>query len=244
MTPKVNSTTGLCECEWIPGLEPGEPTDVKRDSVEERAAEPEAVAEPQRKPVKPTCTGIFCIAEQHPVYNATSGRCECEWIPGLEPGNPSESKRDEVEARNPEPEAVAEPQTRPIAYPGCRGILCIAEKRPVYNATSGRCECEWIPGFGPVKVLGREPEPEVTPVSPSKPTPTVDHCTLLKIWCEFGDHRMHFNPATKQCECPIDKCTLLKIYCEGGDHHMHYNPNTKQCECPPVKSTPLPTPKA
>lgn len=67
-----NSTSGMCECEWIPGFGPGLGPVKKREAGEERQS-------------IESCTGIFCIAEQHPVWNATSGHCECEWIPGLGP---------------------------------------------------------------------------------------------------------------------------------------------------------------
>ncbi|RAL61030.1 hypothetical protein DID88_010126 [Monilinia fructigena] len=110
----------------IPGLQPDNPV-------------------PLPEPID-TCTDVFCIAEKQPVYNATSGNCECEWISGLEP-------KDTIPFPEPlkaEVDAKAKPKPGNLKLiESCRDIFCIAEKHPVYNATSGRCECEWIDGFGP-----------------------------------------------------------------------------------------------
>lgn len=54
-----------CGCQWIPGLEPGAPTD--------------------------PCSDIVCIAEMIPTVGA-DGVCGCVYIPGLEPGASTVSK--------------------------------------------------------------------------------------------------------------------------------------------------------
>lgn len=137
MHPVYNATSHKCECEWI---------------INPCAT---ILCGPTRKPVyvpttglcdcqliNTSCTGIFCIAEQHPVFNTTTGICECEWIPGLEPGQPITERETPTLAPVPLPSIV-------IPRPTCKGIVCISEKHPVFNATSGHCECEWIDGFGP-----------------------------------------------------------------------------------------------
>ncbi len=53
---------------------------------------------PSTSPLEPVnaetpnpCSDIICISEMHPVYNATSELCECEWINGFEGAKPLKS---------------------------------------------------------------------------------------------------------------------------------------------------------
>jgi hypothetical protein len=169
----------------------------------------------------------------HPVYNSASKQCECEWIPGLEPSAPVAER--------------AVPLPIPTLVHACPGnIKCISEQHPVWNATSQRCECEWIDGFGPVTAkVKRDAESQVTP------TPTIGEydplgCYNLKIYCEGGDHHMHYDPKSKECKCPPVKpkptgvdlgCENLLIYCEFGNHRMHFDESCKCCKCPAEPSS-------
>ena len=118
------------------------------------------------------CTDWMCIAEQIPVYNATTGKCGCQWIPGLEPVNP------------------------------CADVLCISEMTPTVDESTGTCKCVWIPGLEPTPVTSST---QATKTSKATATPTEYdplNCKRLKIYCPYGDHYSHYNPKTKQCECP------------------------------------------
>lgn len=80
--------------------------------------------------------------------------------------------------------------------------------------------------------------------SPDDPTITTRvPCENLKIYCECGDHYMHWNEELEQCQCPAceppaprptteHRCEMLLIYCAEGDHRMHWNPISERCECP------------
>ncbi|CAL3968737.1 unnamed protein product [Diplocarpon coronariae] len=122
--PIMDSTTKSCSCQYIPGLEPS--VVIGRDAP--TTAKLDVYSTPTSKNA---CSDIFCIAEQHPVFNATSGLCDCQWIAGLEPGEPSD------------PTLIIDPP------PSCTDTICISEKHPVYNPTSKTCECQWIPGLEP-----------------------------------------------------------------------------------------------
>ncbi|KAH6666609.1 hypothetical protein B0J14DRAFT_603999 [Halenospora varia] len=228
-----NTTTNQCQCEWIPGLEPGNSVDTREAEVE---AEPTTIG---------SCRGIFCISEQHPVWNATSNRCECKWIPGLEPGVPTVSIRDEDLI-------VAKPKPTPIGHikGGCQGIFCIATHTPWYNATSGKCECIPI-DIKPIEK--REEETKPTLITSTLATPTATHlpCESLKIYCECGDHYMHWDALKEQCACPACPappkptptrlpCENLKVYCACGDHVMHWDEKENRCACPTTEC-PKPT---
>ncbi|PBP26969.1 hypothetical protein BUE80_DR002027 [Diplocarpon rosae] len=143
--PIMDPTTHSCGCQYIPGLEPS--VVVGRDTS--TAATPATYSTPTPQN---TCSEILCIAEKHPVFNATSGLCECEWIAGLEPGGPATlvvrdslttSQTSTQPTDPPTPIAIVDPP------PSCTETICISEKRPVYNPTSKTCECQWIPGLEP-----------------------------------------------------------------------------------------------
>lgn len=129
-----------------------------------------------------TCPDLFCISEQHPVYNATSGKCGCEWIDGFGP-----------------------------AVGKCTDLYCIAEKSPVYDATAGKCHCEWINGFGPGAEKPSSVQLTTTiytlpPTTADAPGPTVSlGCENLKIYCFGGDHLMHWDPVKQKCSCEDDE---------------------------------------
>jgi hypothetical protein len=120
-----NITTRKCDCEWIPGLGP---ITLKRQPVDPSTC-PNITCTIGNIPVyhwnTDTCTrdadcpGTVRIAEKEPFYNATSGECSCDWLPGL-------GRRD-----------------------NCADSVCITEKQPFYNTTSGECGCEWTPGLEP-----------------------------------------------------------------------------------------------
>ncbi len=95
---------------------------------------------------------------------------------------------------------------------------------------------------------------ELRSTSSPAPTPTSTRvpCEFLKIFCECGDHHMHWSEEEKRCQCPVCepvvslRCENLKIYCNDGDHLMHWDPTSKECKCPPPMITdytpePLPT---
>ncbi|KAH7330362.1 hypothetical protein BKA65DRAFT_539520 [Rhexocercosporidium sp. MPI-PUGE-AT-0058] len=142
--PTYNTTTEKCTCEWIPGLKPGEPSTLLV-----------ARATPTRG-VPSGCSGVMCIPEMHPVFNETTGRCECEWMDIFKPPIASWTSSHPVVSSTALPTSTrftqisARPTLPPIG-PSCfkPGTYCVPEMQPVFNATSGRCECEWIPGLGP-----------------------------------------------------------------------------------------------
>ncbi|KAI9051070.1 hypothetical protein LZ554_005178 [Drepanopeziza brunnea f. sp. 'monogermtubi'] len=111
------------------------------------------------------CPDIICIAEKEPVWDSSTNSCSCQWIPGLEPSSDSTA----VTAREAtalsttpglaptpityKPKPTIRPVPLPMPLPGCRDVFCISEQHPVYNVTSGKCECEWIPGLEPSQIV-------------------------------------------------------------------------------------------
>ncbi|KAG4419081.1 hypothetical protein IFR04_007773 [Cadophora malorum] len=192
--PVYNKTTGNCKCEWIPGF--GPPTPIKP-----KPTSPTSSGSIEPTPIKPGCPDTYCISEQRPTYNATTGRCTCEWIPGLKPSEPSTL----ISAR-------AEP-TR-YTSPGCSGsgIMCIPEKQPVYNETAGRCECEWMDIFKPPIVSWTSPDPSAVPTplpTPTRFTPITPRPTLPPIgpsclkpgtYC-VPEMQPVYNATSGKCEC-------------------------------------------
>lgn len=144
--PVFQPASSSCSCQWIPGLEPGVTArDLARSSV---------APAPTRRASR-GCRGIFCIAEQHAVFNASAGRCECEWIPGLSP-SPSPSPLVARASLNLEPShpPTATATAPPRAIPGpppplCDDTFCLAEMEPVFDPETGVCECRWLPGLEP-----------------------------------------------------------------------------------------------
>ncbi|KAL2067224.1 hypothetical protein VTL71DRAFT_1648 [Oculimacula yallundae] len=80
--PVIDKTTGKCKCEWIRGFEP-----ISNRPKPTSSTTSAAYTKPT--PIQTNCRDTFCISEQRPTYNATTKECTCEWIPGLEPGEPS-----------------------------------------------------------------------------------------------------------------------------------------------------------
>ncbi|MCJ1469076.1 hypothetical protein MMC07_007708 [Pseudocyphellaria aurata] len=106
-----------------------------------------AVALPSSAPATTlagSCAGLFCIAEQRPVFHAELNACKCEWIPGLEPGGPP------IISRSSET---------------CDDVICIAEQHPVFHPELNACTCDWIPGLepGPPVDARSTPPPETCP---------------------------------------------------------------------------------
>ncbi|EKD15861.1 uncharacterized protein L3040_003281 [Drepanopeziza brunnea f. sp. 'multigermtubi'] len=114
------------------------------------------------------CPDLICIAEKQPVWDSATNSCSCQWIPGLEPSpDPmavtarSATAMSTTPTLPPRPTARSpitskpkpKPTIKPGPLPGCRDVFCISEQHPVFNATSGKCECEWIPGLEPSLIV-------------------------------------------------------------------------------------------
>ncbi|KAH8758087.1 hypothetical protein F5882DRAFT_444387 [Hyaloscypha sp. PMI_1271] len=166
------------------------------------------------------CSQSPCTSGYHPVWRKDTSTCAClengsgdearciaatECLVGSAPVWDEDSHTCRCEKSDP-----------------CEDILCIAEQHPVANAQTGKCNCEWIDGFGPSGVW----HPTLTTAS------------------------LHTSPATAQ-KAPGPTvslgCENLKIYCFEGDHYMHLDPSTGKCKCGEVASSskveyfPLPT---
>ncbi|KAL2064561.1 hypothetical protein VTL71DRAFT_3698 [Oculimacula yallundae] len=130
-------------------------------------------------------------------------------------------------------------------------LICIAATTcsqglyPHWNPNTKQCQCLKNTGVSePTKsqVVTRSTQTP-TKVSTTTPAPTVDTCTFLRVFCECGDHHMHWSSEKKSCQCPpcgpvvTLGCENLLVYCEGGDHKMHLNPVSKKCECPLVAAS-------
>ncbi|CZT00068.1 uncharacterized protein RAG0_08217 [Rhynchosporium agropyri] len=125
--PVVDKKTGECKCEWIRGLEP-----VPVKSEVTSPATPLGNTKPP--PVQKDCPDTVCISEKRPTYNTVSNECTCEWIPGLEPGEPS---------------IPIAPVKFVSRFNDCSDIICISEMHPVLNETTQSCECQWYDEFKP-----------------------------------------------------------------------------------------------
>ncbi|CZS97158.1 uncharacterized protein RAG0_06298 [Rhynchosporium agropyri] len=118
---------------------------------------------------------------------------------------------------------------------------CLEGSSPHWNPSTQECSCLKNTDFpssaipSNVRRSNSSPTKDLT----QRPAPTVDKCTQLKIFCECGDHYMHWDDEKKACQCPPCApvvsfgCENLLIYCNDGDHRMHFNPDSKKCECPP-----------
>jgi len=124
------------------------------------------------KPDPTKCLDLMCIAEQIPVYNLTTGRCGCQWIPGLQP--------------------VTGTLKSIIARDACSDVMCIAEMVPKLDPVTGQCNCVWISGLQPS--TSKPPAPTPTEYDPLG-------CRKLLVYCPYGDHFSHYNPKTKKCQC-------------------------------------------
>ncbi|KAH7416682.1 hypothetical protein BKA64DRAFT_636076 [Cadophora sp. MPI-SDFR-AT-0126] len=117
---------------------------------------------------------------------------------------------------------------------------CLPGSSPYWDATTKKCNC--LKTKPAVESAKRDTIPQDKPTKTMSPTPTpspsIDTCTFLKVFCECGDHHMHWSEEKQGCECPAcDRvvslgCEDLKIYCNEGDHHMHWDPVSKKCQCP------------
>merc|ERR1711964_729330 len=123
---------------------------------------------------------------------------------------------------------------------------CLPGSSPYWNATTKQCDClKTKPTSEGAK---RDSIPQEKPTKTISPTPTpsasIDTCTFLKVFCECGDHHMHWSEEKQGCECPACPpvvslgCENLMIYCNEGNHHMHWDPISQKCQCP---SAPSPT---
>ncbi|KAK0128857.1 hypothetical protein ONS95_000805 [Cadophora gregata] len=194
-----DKATGKCKCEWIPGFGPPAPINPKPTSS------PTSPGSIKPTPIKPSCPDTYCISEQRPTYNITTGKCTCEWIPGLKPGVPATL----LVAR-------ATPSRYPSPSCSGSGIMCISEMHPVYNETAGRCECEWIDIFQPPNLSWPSSVPSVptTPLATSLPTPTT------------------FTPISPRPTLPpIGPSCLKPGYFCVPEMQPVYNATSGQCEC-------------
>lgn len=139
--PTMDYATNTCSCQWIEGLEP-------LPVIEARKAQSTTVASSRPTGFSSSCPGLFCISEQHPVFNTTTGKCECEWISGF---GPVPMKHRPTPILSLTSIVPSSPTATPISLPTplCEDIVCISEMEPVYNFTSKICECQWIPGLQP-----------------------------------------------------------------------------------------------
>merc|ERR1711929_42170 len=123
---------------------------------------------------------------------------------------------------------------------------CLPGSSPYWNATTKQCDClKTKPTSEGAK---RDSIPQEKPTKTISPTPTpsasIDTCTFLKVFCECGDHHMHWSEEKQGCECPACPpvvslgCENLMIHCNEGNHHMHWDPISQKCQCP---SAPSPT---
>jgi hypothetical protein len=93
------------------------------------------------------CSQSMCTSGYHPVWRKDTSTCAClengssdetrciaatECLVGSAPVWDEDSQTCGCEKSDP-----------------CEDILCIAEQHPVANAQTGKCNCEWIYGFGP-----------------------------------------------------------------------------------------------
>jgi len=124
------------------------------------------------------CPTLMCTAHYNPYYNYSTKACTCELFDDGLGAIPTLSSTSTIKqlppvtveiintlpsnswvTKTPTATVLAHTSTvHPISTPpaavgSCKGIYCISEKHPIWNATAGRCDCEWIDGFGPATVL-------------------------------------------------------------------------------------------
>lgn len=166
-----NTTTGRCECRWIP--RPSPVIDPRQPQQPSKTPRPKP--SPKPSPVVDPCADLLCISEMTPTLNTATGKCECKWIPGLEPTGGVKAKRDVVETPVPTPTVVTDPLNCRLLRIFCEGA---EGGYSVYDPVTKSCRCP-------------------------TPTPVVeDKCERLRVYCEFGDHKMHFDKKCKCCKCP------------------------------------------
>jgi len=169
------------------------------------------------------CSDMICIPEMRLEYDAITGKCTCDWIPGLGPPGLSA-----VVAR-----ATA---TRPSGTNYCTGIACIAEMNPVYDPTTGKCTCEWISGLGPPgSVFWTSSTITSPPVITSLPTPTSTYCAVSCVsgYYPVGDGTCSCTPqAVPKRSLPTSPPSppCLNIPCIEGTHAVG-NSTTGFCTC-------------
>ncbi|KAH8670173.1 hypothetical protein BGZ60DRAFT_406825 [Tricladium varicosporioides] len=179
MEPIYNFTSGYCYCDFLPGFSKRSDEAFEDEDIKGRDVLP---------PVANKCVDTLCVGERQAVWNTTTKACECSYIPGMEPA-PQVLCPDTMCTAEKEPifnftsgvcycEWLPEFFTKKSALPvslkeiseveeviPCHGMACMSEMRPVWNATSMTCKCEWIPG------MEFSPLPSIS--SASKTTPTL-----------------------------------------------------------------------
>jgi hypothetical protein len=170
-----------------------------------------------------SCPDLMCIAEMHPMLNATSNTCACAYIPGLEP--PSEVDPPTAVQRD-----VISSSVLPIPELPCRNFFCISEQRPVFNASSHTCSCEWIPGLEPIPIL-----------PPTKLQPCGDMACM-------GNSPASYNSASHNCTCSSYPAAKVKERapatptptpsCSGiictPEKTPVFSPSLGACTCAPI----------
>lgn len=208
-------------------------------------------------PVKPSPTlnppcQALCIKEYHSFYDPTAKKCTCvpdkkkeqeclseticvEFDVPMAPVWDNESKTCSCEPRNDDKFICIAAST------------CLPGSSPYWNPITKNCNCRKAKTVINPNKRGAAPLNSSSPtmIATQTSTPTVDTCTLLKIFCECGDHRQHWSEEKQSCQCPPCApvmslgCENLLIYCNDGDHRMHWNPVSKKCECPLPTTTTL-----
>ncbi|PVH86108.1 hypothetical protein DL98DRAFT_369267, partial [Cadophora sp. DSE1049] len=177
----------------------------------------------------PDCPDLMCIAEQRVTFNYTTNSCFCKYIPGLEP-SPIQDRAAEA---NPATSPLPTP-TKAILPPVCSKIMCISEQHPVYDEATGKCKCEWIPGFGPSPI---KPKPTSSPTSPVSVEPTPIKYSCPDTYC-ISEQRPTYNATTEKCTCewipglkPGEPSTLIPGYYCVPEMAPVYNATSGKCEC-------------
>ncbi|KAG4437603.1 hypothetical protein IFR05_006907 [Cadophora sp. M221] len=217
---------------------------------------------PSIYPVKPSPTiktpcQALCTRGYHSFYDPATENCIC--VPDNKEEQECVSKTICVEFSVPmvpvwnseSKECNCEPRNRNDDEFICiAATTCLIGSTPYWNPITKKCSCLKIK---PDSIPARRDVPALNSPSPTliirpTPTPTFDTCTLLKIFCECGDHHQHWSEGKQSCQCPQCGpvvslgCENLLIYCNEGDHKMHWNPVSKKCECPLPTAVPTPKP--